>query len=550
MPKIYIKGFAGVNTDKLPTKLVVNKYGISELADCLNMDLNNDYSLSQRKGSTLVNIFSNNAYLLKFDEIRDGALNEIMLAIDGTTLYRYDDSTGTFVSKATNLTAATYWGGVGYVGDFVFSNRQFTYRFYYDTSLSDYKVEILSYDYENDGSSYIVNIVTSDVVYNNDGNSVNGDDKTYYQAKVAQTGIDLSTEDFSNTTNWEKLGTSPIVPNGLYWEQFDNRLFCCGDGTENLYYSEQGDGTSWDALDFIALGAKPTALKQVGEFLFVGTDRGIIKVKLTGDSTAPYILTWLTKDGILNNSLVEVTSGLVGCLTDTGRYLIFDQYTQDTSQIDIKVGLPIRPTILDIDDTFMVSLKHKNQIIYACKVDSDYKQLVLNNVVFGWTFYDLNIKSMIEYDGVVYYSDYSKNVMKLASGVYQDNGTDFSVYAVTPIYDDDKPEFMKNFRRINMVSNSETKVNIRMYYNVLYTIIWDSNRSDDKEILASGADWGSVKWGEFIWGGVYAQVPLFRVEMTGRGLQLKITKTTSNSDLKIQDLVIEYYPAYQQGAVS
>jgi flagellar hook-associated protein 3 FlgL len=55
----------------------------------------------------------------------------------------------------------------------------------------------------NDGTATSSNFVKGDFIYNDDNNGVNGADDTFYRAKVDLTGVDLATEDFSDTSRWE-----------------------------------------------------------------------------------------------------------------------------------------------------------------------------------------------------------------------------------------------------------------------------------------------------------------------------------------------------------
>ena len=66
----------------------------------------------------------------------------------------------------------------------------------------------LMYDYENDGTSQSVALVGGEVIFNNDGNDVNGLNGHYYKNLVYNSTTDLSTRDYSNTTNWLDLGTA------------------------------------------------------------------------------------------------------------------------------------------------------------------------------------------------------------------------------------------------------------------------------------------------------------------------------------------------------
>ncbi len=48
-------------------------------------------------------------------------------------------------------------------------------------------------------------IATGEIIYNNDGNSANGADKTYYMALNNFTNVDLDAEDFSDTNDWKAV---------------------------------------------------------------------------------------------------------------------------------------------------------------------------------------------------------------------------------------------------------------------------------------------------------------------------------------------------------
>jgi len=88
-----------------------------------------------------------------------------------------------------------------------------------DWTLSEIDLEIplfnytdISYLYENTGDEQIVDIKIDDIVWNHDGNAVEGTDNNFYKAKTDQSDIDLAIEDFTNTTNWEDLaeGKEPV----------------------------------------------------------------------------------------------------------------------------------------------------------------------------------------------------------------------------------------------------------------------------------------------------------------------------------------------------
>jgi len=61
--------------------------------------------------------------------------------------------------------------------------------------------------YTNDGTTQTVTTAVGENVYNNDGNDVNGLDGQVYRCITIRTSIDLSTEDFTDTANWQDIGT-------------------------------------------------------------------------------------------------------------------------------------------------------------------------------------------------------------------------------------------------------------------------------------------------------------------------------------------------------
>ena len=87
--------------------------------------------------------------------------------------------------------------------------------------------------YINHGGNQTVSVAVDEIVLNRDGNGVNGIDHTYYKCLVAQTDINLATEDFSNGTNWSSEGTEePAWSVTRGWPRtctfFGGRLFFAG----------------------------------------------------------------------------------------------------------------------------------------------------------------------------------------------------------------------------------------------------------------------------------------------------------------------------------
>lgn len=384
-----INKFRTVNVSSLPFRLAKD-----EVAFAVNMDFLDDYTIKQRPGSELIDELGVDVQLFKFDEIRGGVVTEHLLAFGGGKGWRFNGTD--FDEIVTGMTDSPRYGGDGLIGSFVFSNG------------TDLKV------FKWDTSAYVVS--------------------------------DITDQD---------------APKALLWAEFQNCLFGCKDGSENLYWSDQGNPESYTVTNFLALGAMPLAMKSTGEYLFIGTNRGIKKLSATGDSTIPFQMDDLLNIGVVPNTMQEITAGILGCWLVNGQYVIFNQYAQSDSDISVAYGAPVKnvPHNVDLSSDEVMSFvdQTSGKIIYSMKTefviensngvfssaDNNNIQLVLNNTHMGWTFYNMQIRSMAEYDGEIYFSDYSGCVHKFNKPLYQDNETDFISRVMTRIYDEGRSDLKK-----------------------------------------------------------------------------------------------------------
>lgn len=486
-----VKEFRTINLSDLPFRLDKD-----EVSFAVNVDFLVDKTIKQRSGSALIEDLAQDVQLFNFPEIRDGVVTEHLIAIGGTKALLFNGTT--FDEIATGLTDSAKYGGKGFVGTFVFSNG---------TELKSFKWT---------GSAYAVADITD---------------------------VD--------------------APKGLLWEEFQSCLWGCKDGTENLYFSDVGDPEAWTNTNFIALGAMPTDIKRIGEYLFIGTDRGILKITATGDTAAPYILDHLTGIGVVPNTMQEVKTGYLSCWLVNGDYVVFNQFAKSGSEIEDDLGNKIRPVwdYVDPNDSEICSFvdNQTGKAFYSMRTDfalenqeevfpdvtNNNIQLVINNEHFGWTFYNLQIKSMASLGSDVYFSDYSGKVYKFDSGLYQDAGNEFLARVITAIYDDGRGDLTKGYRKLWLSSNSKTKTEIKVGFSANYDLL--EKFSEDELFYAYGGSWGSVRWGEFLWGGgVHQQLNSSSLDIYGTGLQLFFERTRDNSDMQITNFLFNYYPSSQE----
>jgi hypothetical protein len=148
-------------------------------------------------------------------------------------------------------------------------------------------------DYANTGLPQTINIRIDKIILNIDGNATNGLDHSYYRAKTDRDSIDLSTDDFTNTTNWEFLATKEDAWSDTRgWPAtatfFGNRLwlagttqlpttiwgskingffdFGLGDGESDMGIEDTLDTDQYNAINFIFAGRALQVFTAGGEF--------------------------------------------------------------------------------------------------------------------------------------------------------------------------------------------------------------------------------------------------------------------------------------------
>lgn len=484
--------FRTINCTEAPYRLKKD-----EVAFAVNVDFLDDQTISQRAGSALVETLGVDVQLFTFNEIRNGVVTEHLLAFGGTQGFRFNGTT--FDEIVSGLTDSIRYGGCGYVGTFVFSNG----------------TDIMAFKWDTDTSAYVVSAVAD-----------------------------------------------PEAPKALFWVEYQGCLFACGDGTENLMWSDTGQPESWNAVKFIALGAMPKSMCVVGEFLFVGTDRGIFKISVTGDADIPFKMVQLISIGVLGDTMCEIQPGILGAWLMNSKFLTFNQYAQSGVELVSKYGEPVRAAIeaCDLNSTGIISFSDKKtgRTLYSMNIDypmDNYDiifpvtgdnniQFVLNNSL-GWSFYNLPIRSIAEYDGKIYFSDFNGNVFKFDKSLYQDNGAEFESVVVTGCYDMARPDMQKGFRRMWLSANSNSETSINVSFATDYSMLMEYVFS--KDYYAYGGVYDSSKWDEFIWNGTLNQISTIDLDVFGASIQFMFDKNHANADMQIKGFLFDWNPSNQEG---
>ena len=460
----------------------------NHLAFGMNVDFTEDGKIKQRPGTELIQSFDDVVALCVWQEVRDGVVYEHLLVRVADTLYMFSDDTQQFDSIYTGLPTDVTCGGIGYVDKFIFNIGEKVYSLQYDDSSSSYTV----------------------------------------------------TEITSVGSHWQARGA--------FYEVFAERVWLGGDGTENVYYSAVGDPTSWDINNVIAFSGRVTALKAVGEFLFVGTDRSLYKITQTGDSSFPFKVDLLANVGVAYNGIFVLKSTTLGAILTNGRVLAFDSFIQSGSQADDSIGLPIKDVIANIKPfEFASSLNVDDKVYLSYQLNNNYYNIgtiVLNSNVLGWTFYSIPMEWTCKYKGQVYFVR-DNAVYKFNDEKFTDNDDEFDTFVVTAILGGDLPEIQKNWRKLFFSTESRTKTTFKFLYTVNLSQLW--RESGVQDFYGVTAELGDAILGSFILGGSWLQHAKIPLDINSNGLILKIEKASENSDFQINSLKFIFYPSYRRG---
>lgn len=234
-------------------------------------------------------------------------------------------------------------------------------RAYWTGSLSE--IQSLTISYAGTPSiTELVSGLTEDVEWN----MVTFDDYVY-----ACDGAD-ALKKYDGST-WDDAGGSPAVMSIL--EVHNNRLWGVEADSSTVYFSDIGDGETWDPLNFIQFnpddGDTIKALKRFGQSLVVMKSRS--KALLTGDRTSNYAVTWLeTPTGAVSSKAVTATNSLLAFLSSDGlrvtdlvrERVVTDKLTKSWDEVN-KARLN-KASIMFWDDLLLLSLpvddSHNNEV--------------------------------------------------------------------------------------------------------------------------------------------------------------------------------------------
>jgi hypothetical protein len=313
----------------------------------------------------------------------------------------------------------------------------------------------------NSGTVYTVSVAVDEIVLNRDGNDLKGLNYTYYKCKVARASIDLSVEDFSNTTNWTSVGSQEPAWSATRGYPrtctfFGNRLWFAGSTSQptsiwgskisGFFDFDLNDGDPDDAIADILDTDQYDIIQNIfaGRQLQVFTSGGEIVNK--ADPVTPETSAWKKQTGYgsvkIKPILIDGATLFIDSSKRTVRQFLYD-YNED-GNVSINASLlsshlitsavamsAITGTIYDVGD-------------YVYVVNEDGSVAVLNTMrsekITGWTHWvtDGRIEDVCVVGKVVYFlveRAGSRFIEILKEGTYTDHnvlieGTPNTTYEV------------------------------------------------------------------------------------------------------------------------
>lgn len=325
-----------------------------------------------------------------------------------------------------------------------FSALEFDYIPYYNFG------DIIIEDYINHGGTQTVDVEVGEVVLNRDGNSSNGADHTYYECKTAREDINLATENFSTTANWEVIGTEePAWSVARGWPRtctfFGGRLwfagttlrptsiwgsringffnFDLGDGSDDLAIADILDSDQYNIIQRIFGGRSLQVFTSGGEF--ANTQTGAI---------TPEGSSWIKQTGYGSSNirpiLIDGATLFIDSSERTVRQFLYD-YNEDGF---VSINASLLSSHLITKAIAMDAIKGTKYDVgdYVYVVNEDGTVAVLNTMrnenIQGWTHWETD--GIIEDVAVVNKEVYfliKRNEARFIEKLTEDTYTDHNV---------------------------------------------------------------------------------------------------------------------------
>lgn len=330
---------------------------------------------------------------------------------------------------------------------------------------------------------------------------------------------------------------------------YQNIVFLAGNSTfpYRLFFSNDGDETTWTGTDFIDIGdlTNPiTGLAVLFGKLYIFTRRAIFELRGFDRDTFAVDEVSLSVGCVAYKSIVKVDNNLI-FLSDRGIY------SYDGINVHY-LSEKIEPTIANLNYARIGQVvaelyKAKNQIWFAVSTGSNgannevicmtYEPtasegagIKAQNVAFatytGMAFNALGLETSDTEIDRLYAGDYAGLVYKQDQGT-NDNGSGIDFVVKLPPIDMDAPEVFKRFRYLWLFVKQIGSFNLDISYKTDFAP-GDTTTTVSLQQTTDASLWGSMIFGSSVWGG--SSIIKSRIGLKAVGQHLELLFSNENAD--------------------
>lgn len=369
-----------------------------------------------------------------------------------------------------------------------------------------------------------------------------------FNNKVIGTDGVKSVWSWDGSGNAGDLGGSPPIAEII--ATYQNFVFLAGNDTYpyRLYFSNDGDETTWTSTDFIPIGdltSPITGLAVLFGKLYIFTRTALYELRGFDRDTFAVEEVTLSTGCVSNKSIVKIDNNLV-FWSDRGPYS-FDGINVHYLGENIE-----RTTTPDLNYNRLGQIvgelyKAKNQVWWATSSGSNTNNnqvicmtydptaseaagIKKDNVSFaiytGMAFNAFALeRSTTELDRL-YAGNYAGRILRQDEGD-DDDGSGIDFFVRLPPIDMDNPEEFKRFRYLWMFVKQSGNYTLSISYITDFGL-GGSTTTQTLSVAGAASLWGSMIWGTDVWGG--GSIVKSRVGLKAKGHYLEIDFRNSNPD--------------------
>ena len=364
--------------------------------------------------------------------------------------------------------------------------------------------------------------------------------------------------------NAAALGGSPPISKII--ATYQNFVFIAGNSTYpyRLYFSNDGDETTWTASDYIDIGNLTfpiTGLAVLFGKLYIFNRKSMYELSGYDRDTFTVNEVTLSVGCVAHRSIVKVENNLI-FWSDRGLYS-FDgvnvHYMSESIQNTV-AGLNYTRTPYIVGEIY----KAKDQVWFAVSTGSNannnqvicmtFKPTIaetsgLSNVLFGQS---MNKVAFAVYTGMAFncfaLETSSNQLDRLYAGgynglVYQqdmgndDDGAGIDFKVKTPPIDMGSPEDFKRFRYLILFVKQQGNYNLSIAYKTDFGF-GGSATTVTLNVLGSVSLWGTAVWGTDLWGGATIMRNRVGLKANGHHLEIGFSNAEANQPISIKGFTL------------